>query len=203
MAKDMVKEVTKEEEDWFKDNLRYDPKTGDLWWTKQNLGRGTPRDLNSPAGHTNSDLYLLINVRLGGYHRLFRLHRVAWFLYYGVWPKDHIDHINNIRDDNRIINLREATRSENGGNRKAQEGGTSQYKGVYWNKQSCKWTASIRVNRKPIYLGRYHKEEEAALAYNKAALEYFGEFAKINIIEPLDTGMTNTYISSSSGELTC
>jgi hypothetical protein len=202
MPRGVLKEITKENEDWIKENLKYDPDTGHLWWIKQNV-TGPQRDLSRPAGH-NSRGYLLVHIKYDGRgDNTIRLHRVAWFLYYGVWPKNHIDHINNIRDDNRIINLREATRFENQANQKIQMGGSSKYKGVSWHKQHCKWYARVRVKNKTIYLGMYHNEEEAALAYNKAALEYFGEFAKINVIEPLDTGMTNTYINSSSGELTC
>ena len=196
-----VRVVTKEEEAWIKDNLRYDPDTGDLWWTKQNR---SGRQFEKPAGSfykTSGYIYIKSRVGLVVYRCL--AHRVAWFIHYDVWPKDQIDHINGDRTDNRIVNLREATGSENQGNRKIHEGGTSKYKGVSWKKQYSKWVAKIVVNHKNIHLGYYDNEEKAALAYNKAALEYFGEFAKINIIEPLDTGMTNTYISSSSGELTC
>jgi hypothetical protein len=196
-----AREVTKEEEDWIKDNLNYDPDTGHLWWTKRGSGRQTDR----PVGTLDHHGYVRVSSSRQGIkkQKKYVVHRLAWFLYYGVWPKDQIDHINNVRDDNRIVNLREATASENHGNRKFFEGGSSKYKGVHWYKQTCKWHAQIRINYKKIHLGSYDNEKEAALAYNKAALETFGEFAKINIIEPLDTGITNTYISSSSGELTC
>lgn len=189
-------------DDWVKENLRYDPETGFLWWTKQNVGSGPRRDLNRPAGN-NSGGYLSVPIRFPDYRVTLYLHRVAWFLYHGVWPKDQIDHINNVRNDNRIVNLREATCAENQSNRKICGGGTSRHKGVSLFERGCKWRAQISVNSKTIHLGLYNNEEEAALAYNKAALEYFGEFAKINVLEPLDTGVTNTYISSSSGELTC
>ena len=187
-------------DDWVKDNLRYDPETGHFWWIKQNIYGN--RDLKCFVG-SKTNGYLLVNVGLPKHKSTLLLHRVAWFLYHGVWPKAQIDHINNVRDDNRIVNLREATQAENNGNRKPQVGGSSKYKGVCWDKERGKWIVHIQVDHKRIHLGRYHNEEEAALAYNKAALEHFGEFAKINIIEPLDMGMTNTYISSSSGELTC
>jgi len=197
-----AREITKEGENWIKDNLRYDPETGDFWWTKQISGRGHKRELNRPAG-CDSLGYLVIALNVLGYKTTLSLHRAAWFFYHGVWPKDCIDHINGVRNDNRVVNLREATNAENLRNRKLQVGGSSKYKGVHWFKRDCNWRARITISGKRIHLGIYHNEEEAALAYNKAALEYFGEYAKINIIEPLDTGMTNTYISSSSGELTC
>ncbi|CAB4240509.1 putative NHN endonuclease [uncultured Caudovirales phage] len=182
MTRGVLREVTKEEEDWIKQNLRYDPDTGHLWWIKQNVTGTRPRDLNRPAGR-NSHCYLMVDINVNK-RETIKLHRVAWFLYHGVWPKDEIDHINNIRDDNRIVNLREATHAENLSNQKPRVDGSSKYKGVSWDKQNCKWRASVMVDYKQINLGRYHKEEEAALAYNKAALEYFGEFAKINDLTP-------------------
>lgn len=182
MARGVLRKVTKEEEDWVKDNLRYDPETGYLWWTKQNVN-GTRRDLSRPAGSSNKRGYSTLTINVIK-RQTINSHRVAWFLYHGVWPKDQIDHINNIRGDNRIVNLREATNVQNSCNQKVREGGSSRYKGVSWNKKSCKWVAQIRRNNKVIHLGLYHNEEEAALTYNKAALEYFGEYAKINEITP-------------------
>lgn len=183
-----TKERAKEEEDWFKDNLRYDPDTGHLWWIKEN-DSSRKRNFDCPAGF-NSAGYLMVNITIKGrVTSTIRLHRVAWFLYYGVWPKGQLDHINNIRNDNRIVNLREASASENGGNstkalKYKGKPTSSKYKGVSWHKRDCMWRSQIFVNGKTIYLGPYHNEEEAALAYNKAALEHFGEFAKINDITP-------------------
>lgn len=176
-----VRGVTKELEDWIKDNLRYDPDTGHLWWLKENAS-GPKRNFGRPAGYKSGG-YLLVDINI--YRKsTIRLHRVAWFLYYGVWPKDQIDHINNVRDDNRIVNLREATARENQSNMKIRKGGTSQYKGVSWDKRLSKWRTRVMSNSKSVFLGHYDNEEEAALAYNKAALELFGEFAKINDVTP-------------------
>ena len=89
---------------------------------------------------------------------------------------DHRDHntLNNTRS-----NLRIATRTQNMGNRKKQDG-SSRYRGVSWDKQYKRWRAAIRINGRSKTLGRYLKEEEAAMAYDKAALDHFGEYANVN-----------------------
>jgi len=176
----MEKTMQQSIDDWVKENLRYDPETGYLWWTKRVKGR----PFDKPAGNLNTIGYIVISCRHEGADKRFYAHRLAWFLHHETWPKDQIDHINNLRDDNRLVNLREATNAENTKNLKARKGGTSKYKGVSWFKRHCKWLARIGVNHKRIFLGYYDNEEEAALAYNKAALEYFGEYAKINDIAP-------------------
>lgn len=108
-------------------------------------------------------------------------HRVAWFMHYGEWPKGEIDHINGLRNDNRISNLREATRSENSRNRSKPSNNTSGHKGVSWiNRYQC-WQATIKFEGKNKFLGRFATREEAATAYNEAALQHHGEFAKIDL----------------------
>lgn len=82
--------------------------------------------------------------------------------------------------DNRKSNLRVCYQKENARNAQVQKRGNSRYKGVHWREDKQKFQAYITVNRKRQYLGHFNSEEEAALAYNKAALEKFGEFALIN-----------------------
>lgn len=89
-----------------------------------------------------------------------------------------IDHINGDRLDNRRCNLRECSKSQNGANRVSR--GTSKYLGVYLKNNT--WDSCMTVNRKSIFLGSFEKEEDAAIAYNKGAIKYHGEFAKLNII---------------------
>ena len=92
-----------------------------------------------------------------------------------------MDHINGNGLDCRKSNLRLATRSQNGANRPKFSGRySSKYKGVGWKKQNQRWAASIRVNTKLIHLGYFLVEEDAARAYDRAAIKYFGEFAKTN-----------------------
>ena len=96
--------------------------------------------------------------------------------------KVHIDHINHDTLDNRKSNLRECTHAENVRNQKIKKGGSSKYKGVWKERGNLvrPFQASIKFNQKPIYLGNFATEREAAIAYNKAALHYFGEFALLN-----------------------
>jgi hypothetical protein len=96
-----------------------------------------------------------------------------------------IDHENHDTLDNRRDNLRLATKKQNAGNSrpKLRNGvKSSQYKGVTWHKGGHKWMAAITVNKKPVYLGLFNSEIEAAKAYDRAAKEVFGEFACLNDI---------------------
>lgn len=79
-------------------------------------------------------------------------------------------------------NLRIATNSQNGANMIKPRGCLSRFKGVYLDKRRGTWQASIKVHQKKQYLGAYAKEEDAALAYNRAAIIAFGEFALLNTI---------------------
>ena len=98
--------------------------------------------------------------------------------------KQLVDHIDGNRQNNQVTNLRYATISENNRNRlKSIKSTTSRYKGVYWSKENSKWRARIEVNGKKIHLGYFDNEKEGAEAYNNAAIELFGEFANLNIIE--------------------
>ena len=111
--------------------------------------------------------------------KLTYLHRVI------VNPRDDedVDHIDHNTLDNRRLNLRVATVAQNQGNQRPRKGASSKYKGVYWNKIASKWQAYIKAGGIQQTLGYFDCEEEAARAYNAAALETFGEFAKLNGVE--------------------
>ena len=109
-------------------------------------------------------------------------HRVIYFLKTGHDPGNFtIDHINRDTTDNNITNIRLATKKQQLGNTKINRKNKSGYKGVSLNAKSNKWYAFIRVNKKSIFLGSFICKEEAAIAYNEAAVKYFGEFAYLNI----------------------
>ena len=91
-----------------------------------------------------------------------------------------VDHINGDGLDNRRRNLRLVTVSQNGMNQKAQLRSTSKYKGVSWDKARSLWYAHVKANGLMKNLGRFASEDDAARAYNAAAVRLFGEFARIN-----------------------
>jgi hypothetical protein len=99
--------------------------------------------------------------------------------HHGYLPAE-IDHRNRDKVDNRIENLRPATSSQNKGNIGLLRTNRSGYRGVSLNSRSGKWHAQIKINGKQTYLGRFDTPEQAALRYNEAARQHFGEFAHLN-----------------------
>jgi hypothetical protein len=142
--------------------LDYDPQTGIFT-------RAGKR-----AGSSNGCGYL--RIRVDGQRYL--AHRLAWLHVHGVWPSDQIDHVNTDRADNRIANLRDASRSQNHANTPLSRANTSGFKGVYWAPHTARWRAAIKVNGKKRHLGYFYSANDAALAYEAAANKMFGEFAR-------------------------
>ena len=129
----------------------------------------------SPSG------YWFVGIRTDK-SRQYGAHRIVIYMQTGVDPGVFcVDHRTGLNDP---ADVRIATASQNGANAsKWKKQTSSKYKGVHWNAKTNKWRVKIGVNRKRIHLGYFATEIEAATAYNKAAIEYFGEFAKINKVE--------------------
>lgn len=109
--------------------------------------------------------------------KLYKVHRLIFLWHHGYLPPI-VDHSDMDPLNNKIGNLRDASKSQNMANRREQSNNTSGFKGIWFHKQSGKWGASIKVKGKKIHLGLYLTELEAHAAYEKAARAYFGEFAR-------------------------
>lgn len=95
---------------------------------------------------------------------------------------ESVDHRNHNGLDNRLVNIRLCTHQQNCQNQRKVKFGTSQYKGVSWNKAERKWRAVVRSKGELIHIGYYDSEIDAAKAYDEKALELFGEFANCNFM---------------------
>jgi hypothetical protein len=92
-----------------------------------------------------------------------------------------VDHKNHNGCDNQRDNIRPATRGQNTTHTKyVRSGKTSRFRGVYWDKEKNRWRAMININKRPRSLGRFKNEEDAARAYDTAAIKTYGEFACVN-----------------------
>ena len=116
------------------------------------------------AGYKHSSGYLIAQID----GKQYKNHRLVWLWHYGYYPEHEIDHINRNRADNRIENLREATRTCNSRNSSIPCTNTSGVKGVYWNKWEQKWCAKITIAGKNFSLG-YHNEFLEAVCHRLAA----------------------------------
>lgn len=102
----------------------------------------------------------------------FQVHRLIWCFVYGVWPIKDIDHINHARQDNRIVNLRDVTRTVNNHNLGMSRRNKSGHTGVCWDKTKNSWIVNIRVNGKTKHVGRYANKELAVKARKQAKALY-------------------------------
>ncbi len=103
-------------------------------------------------------------------------HRLAWLLHYGEWPSQPIDHINGIKTDNSIRNLRLCSLSQNQFNKPTQKNNTTGVKGVYWNKRDKRYVASVQFNGKKYSAGHHKDIDSAKEAVMKLREKLAGEF---------------------------
>jgi len=158
--------------DELNDLLHYDAETGQFTWKKN---RGFKARANTTAGALGSSGYVLLCINA----KRYLAHRIAYKMVHGCDPEGVLDHIDGNITNNRIANLRLATAVQNQGNSRKPRHNKSGLKGVSWHKGDQCWIAQIKQRDKKIWLGGYKTKEEAAAAYEKAAREYFGEFANM------------------------
>lgn len=132
-------------------------------------------NVGDKSGYTNRQGY--VQMRVHG--KTYQAHSLAWLYVFGEIP-ELIDHIDGNRSNNAIANLRIADKSINGFNREKKSDSSSVFKGVLWSKKYGKWESKINAEGKRKHLGYFHCEQEAAHAYNKAAIELHGEYARLN-----------------------
>jgi hypothetical protein len=150
-------------------HYHYDPETG-VFTRKTSAGC---RKAGSISGTTRVSRYFVLKVEKTKIYA----HRAAWALTHGRWPKDEIDHVNNDGLDNRLCNLREASRSQNQGNAKRRSDNTSGVKNVSWLKRgNCFIVRVQKDGRRPSR--RFKTLEEAAQFLEEFREEHHGEFAK-------------------------
>lgn len=169
----MKKELDPE---YVKSILYYNKETGELFWKYRYdvCKNWNPRWSGKLAGCKDAYGYITLGINKVRYYA----HHIAWIINYGECPIMDIDHKNGDPSDNRISNLRLATRIENMRNCGITSRNKSGVKGVHWAKEIKKWTASIKVDGKNTYLGYFDKIEEARAAREAAEIKYFGEFRR-------------------------
>lgn len=157
--------ITQEE---LKKQLTYDEKSGVFNF---NINKGGMKK-GDIAGYTQKDGYIAISVN----GKQYKAHRLAWLYVYGYLPNHHLDHINMIKDDNRLSNLREATRSQNHMNRSVYSNNKLGVKGVHM--VGKKYRALIKKDGKQICLGIFDSLSKARQTYKQASKKMHGEFAR-------------------------
>lgn len=148
--------MTKEKDisvDYLRKRLRYEPETGKLFWLDN---EDMPKKWRTRFEGKEAFTTTVCGYKQGSVlSRLFLAHRVAWALHFGEWPSEHIDHINGVRDDNRIGNLRSVSRQENNKNLGKSSRNKSGVVGVSWHRRANKWVVQISLCDKQTCLGRF------------------------------------------------
>jgi hypothetical protein len=144
--------------------LDYDPEAGIFVWLSPAL-RARRANVGGRAGGSAPYGYLRVGIDGG----VYLAHRLVWLYVHGIWPERDIDHLNGIRTDNRISNLRHVSRSINLQNRRsARSDSLSGLLGVEWHGASGLWHARIRAGGVRHCLGYFRDKHEAHQAYLEA-----------------------------------
>ena len=152
----------------LKSLVHYNPDTGVFTYVTSRAKWIKPGDV---AGFFNKNGYQYLS--LAGVK--FLGHRVAWFYTHGVWPDECIDHINGNPSDNRLCNLRLATRSQNSQSKKISVRLGSGFRGVNKCPRTGKWRARVQFQ-----IGLFPTKEAAARAVDVVMKQHFGEYARLN-----------------------
>jgi len=150
------------------EDVRYlfDYKEGKLF---ENVRRSNIIKIGNKVGSLHLEGYAVVRI----FNKEYKVHRLIWVYHNGPIPKGkEIDHINHIRDDNRIENLRLVTQKDNARNCSLSKNNTSGVQGVMWHKATQKWLAQIRNNKKQIHLGVFENKEEAIKSRKDAEKKY-------------------------------
>jgi hypothetical protein len=161
MNGDYRKDLTLEH---LREVLHYDPETGKFTWI---ASIGTKIRPGREAGCKNHG-YKLIRIDKVAY----RAHRLAWLYMTGKYPEEEIDHVNQVKDDNRFENLRPVSRKQNMKNLPSYRANKSGVTGVIWIERLKKWRASIRHDGKNKYLGIFENLEDARRVREQAERHY-------------------------------
>ena len=164
--------MTKPDPTTIRQHFDYNPETGELRWRIGSRRRPAGELSGTPCKTEKG------RISVGFQNRDYRAHVIAWVCQTGEWPTQQIDHINEDPSDNRWVNLRAATKSQNMRNISRIKSNTSGFKGVGWHKQQSKWRAYIKADGKMYHLGLFKTKEEAAKVYEEAAKKLHDVFAK-------------------------
>jgi hypothetical protein len=149
----------------LKELFFYDPACGDFVRIKRTTNSVCIGDI---AGTLNFHGYIQTSVNC----KIYKNHRLAWLYVYGEFPSEDLDHINRIKTDNRILNLRRVTDSQNLQNVGLRSDNKSGYKGVCWDVKKEKWSVRMTYNNKYRHLGCFDDVHEAGSAYIEASKKH-------------------------------
>ncbi|MGJ8477269.1 HNH endonuclease signature motif containing protein [Sphingobium yanoikuyae] len=157
--------------------LRYDPETGNLFWLPRALEMFPDERAFKSWNTRYAGKQAFTAKSSAGYHHgavfgvTISAHRAAWAVHHGEWPSGEVDHINGIRSDNRLANLRDVSTAQNRKNQTRSTANTSGATGVHWCNTWNRWIAKIMVGGKSKSLGHFLTFDEAVEARAKANRE--------------------------------
>jgi len=154
------------DQETIKKLFHYDAESGMLLWRKGNNRNVKPwQEAKSSNGHG------YYNVKIDG--KSYLVHRLIWLYVYGNFPKEDIDHKNRIKNDNRLCNLRDVSRTDNCQNISLPNHNKSGHIGVSWFKSHNCWTVYVKVDKKNKWLGNYKNLDDAIAARKAGEKQYY------------------------------